>query len=193
VPAIIDGAIAPGQTWDAITIVPGAHPLTTLATALDAPSLVDGLAADPELLARALHRRAGTGGLVLFIDQLEELITLGPPAEVVALAAGLARLADGIAGVRVVATARADFLSRLAALPHLGPELARLLYFVAPLPPERLREVIVGRPWSSGVRFASEAMVTTLVEATAAAAAARCRSCRSPWRRCGPSATSPRA
>jgi formylglycine-generating enzyme required for sulfatase activity len=169
VPAIIDGAIAPGQTWDAITIVPGAHPLTTLATALDAPSLVDGLAADPELLARALHRRAGTGGLVLFIDQLEELITLGPPAEVVALAAGLARLADGIAGVRVVATARADFLSRLAALPHLGPELARLLYFVAPLPPERLREVIVGPALVVGVRFASEAMVTTLVEATAAA------------------------
>jgi formylglycine-generating enzyme required for sulfatase activity len=169
VPAIVDGALAPGQAWAAITIVPGAHPLTTLALALDAPSLVDGLAADPELLARALHRRAGAGGLVLFIDQLEELITLAPPAEVAALAAGLARLADGVADVRVIATARADFLSRLAGLPQLGPELARLLYFVAPLPPERLREVVVGPALAAGVRFASEAMVATLVDATAAA------------------------
>ncbi len=169
VPAIVDGALAPGQAWAAITIVPGAHPLATLALALDTPTLVDGLAADPDLLARALHRRAGAGGLVLFIDQLEELITLAPPAEVAALAAGLARLADGIVAVRVIATARADFLSRLAGLPHLGPELARLLYFVAPLPSERLREVIVGPALVAGVRFASEAMVATLVDATAAA------------------------
>ena len=169
VPALVDGALGPGPAWAAITIVPGAHPLATLALALDAPTLVDGLAADPDLLSRALHRRAGAGGLVLFIDQLEELITLAPPAEVAALAAGLARLADGIVAVRVIATARADFLSRLAGLPHLGPELARLLYFVAPLPPERLREVIVGPALVAGVRFASEAMVATLVDATAAA------------------------
>ncbi len=169
VPAIVDGALTPGQVWTAVTIVPGAHPLTTLATALDAPTLTGGLAADPVLLARALHLRAGTGGLVLFIDQLEELITLAPPSEVAALAAGLACIADGIVGVRVVATARADFLSRLAALPHLGPEVARLLYFVSPLPPERLREVIVGPAVVAGVRFESEAMVATLVDATAAA------------------------
>jgi len=152
-----------------VTIVPGARPLTTLATALDSPGLVDALVDDPAELARTLRRVAGAGGLLLFIDQLEELVTLGDPGEVAALAAGLARLDGGVPGVRVIATARADFLSRLAALPQLGPELARLLYFVAPLPAERLREVIVGPAQAAGVRFESDAMVARLVESTAAA------------------------
>ncbi len=169
VPAIVEGGLGTGHAFAALTMVPGARPLTALAAALDAPTLVTELAADPELLARALRRRAGAGGLVLFVDQLEELVTLGDHAEVLALAAGLARLSEGVPGVRLLATARADFLARLAGLPRLGPELARLLYFVAPLPPERLREVIVGPAEAAGARFASAAMVDELVGATAAA------------------------
>ena len=167
VPAIVDGEL--GQPFVAVTMVPGTRPLVTLAAALDDPTLVDELAADPGRLAHALRRRAGAGGLVLFIDQLEELVTLGEPDQVAALTAGLARLPAGIPGVRVLATARADFLSRLASLPGFVTELARLLCFVAPLPPERLREVIVGPAQAAGATFASEAMVTSLVDATAVA------------------------
>ena len=168
-PAIVDGRLGLGRDFTTLTMVPGARPLTSLATALEVPALVTDLAGDPDLLARTLRQRAGAGGLLLFIDQLEELITLGDPVEVAALAAGLARLSEGVAAVRVLASARADFLSRLAGLPRLGPELARLLHFVAPLPAERLREVIVGPAEAAGVRFASEAMIDELVAATAAA------------------------
>ena len=50
--------------------------------------------------------------------------------------AALARLAAGVPGVRLLATVRGDFLARLAALPALGDELPRALYFLRPLAPD---------------------------------------------------------
>jgi formylglycine-generating enzyme required for sulfatase activity len=105
--------------------------------------------------------------LIVFVDQLEELITLGDPAEVAVLDAGFQALSEGVDGVRLLATARADFLARISNLPGLGRDLARTLYFLRPLPPERLRDVIVGPAEAVGVRFESDAIVDELVAATA--------------------------
>ena len=68
--------------------------------------------------------------------------------------------------VRVLATARSDFLSRLAMLPGLGDEMARGLYFLRPLTGERIREAIVRPAAAKGVAFESEALVDTLVAQT---------------------------
>jgi formylglycine-generating enzyme required for sulfatase activity len=165
VPAVVDGEL--GGAWQALTIVPGERPLSALASALGEP--VGPMREDPARLVRALRKRAGDGGLIAFIDQLEELITLGDPVEVAALDAGLAELIDGVPGLRLLATVRADFLARLSTLAGLGRDLSRLLYFLRPLPPERLRDVIVGPAEIAGVRFESPAIVDELVAATAEA------------------------
>ncbi len=169
VPAVVDGALGAGRAWRALTMVPGRRPLAALAGALGDPSLAARVLAEPELLARELHHRAGNDGLILFVDQLEELVTLGDPAEVAAFDAALARISEGVTGVRLVTTVRADFLSRLVALPRFGQELARVLFFVRPLPPERIRDVITGPAAATEVSFESEAMINELVAATAQA------------------------
>jgi formylglycine-generating enzyme required for sulfatase activity len=167
VPAVVDGEL--GGAWHALTIVPGRHPLSALASALGDPTLALQLRETPGLLARELRRHAGDRGLIVFIDQLEELITLGDPDEVAALDAGLAALIDGVPGLRLLATVRADFLARLSTLPVLGRDLSRLLYFLRPLPPERLRDVIAGPAAAVGARFESDAIIDDLIAATAQA------------------------
>lgn len=171
IPAILDGALGPGREWDAATFTPGRRPLVALAAALGDPTIASRVLEDPEALPRELHRRAADRSLVLFVDQMEELVTVGDPAEVAALEAGLARLSEGTSQVRLIMTVRADFLSRIATLPRLGRELARLLFFVSPLPSERLRDVITGPASVTGVAFESEHMITKLVDATAHAGA----------------------
>ena len=169
VPAVVDGALGGGRAWRAVTMVPGRRPLHALATALDAPELAARVLAEPELLGRELHHRAGNDGLILFVDQLEELVTVGDPDEVAAFDAALARLSEGVTGVRLIATVRADLLSRLISLPRFGQELSRVLYFVRPLPPERIRDVITGPAAATNVSFESDAMISELVDATAQA------------------------
>jgi hypothetical protein len=68
-----------------------------------------------------------------------------------------------VTGVRLIATVRADFLSRLISLPRFGQELSRVLYFVRPLPPERIRDVIIGPAAATNVSFESDAMIGELV------------------------------
>jgi formylglycine-generating enzyme required for sulfatase activity len=55
------------------------------------------------------------------------------------------------------------------ALPQLGPQLGRALYLLQPLAPDGIREAIVGPAREKGARFESEALVETLVNATAGA------------------------
>jgi formylglycine-generating enzyme required for sulfatase activity len=169
IPAVVDGALGGGRTWHTLTVVPGRRPLAALAATFDDPELAGRVLAEPELLARELHRRAGNDGLILFVDQMEELVTVGDPAEVAAFDAALARISEGVTGVRLITTVRADFLSRMVALPRFGQELSRVLYFVRPLPPERIRDVITGPAAATNVSFESEAMIGELVDATAQA------------------------
>jgi eukaryotic-like serine/threonine-protein kinase len=169
IPAILEGALGGGRSYEALTMVPGRRPLAALAAALGDPSMAARVLEDPEALPRELHRRAGDKGIVLFVDQMEELATVGDPAEVAALDAGLARISEGMPNVRLVTTVRADFLVKIAALPRLGQELSRILFFVSPMPPERIRDVITGPASATGITFESEEMIGELVDATAQA------------------------
>ena len=173
-PRILDGALGEGRTWSVATLVPGKHPLEALG-ALLAPHLEGGeelvtrhLSGELDGLGRRLRaRQGGAAGLVIFVDQLEELVTLTDPREQQAIGEALARLAMRTPGLRLVAAARADFLVRLALFPGLGDEVSRALYLLRPLSPNQMRQAIVGPASKSGVRFESEALVETLVQSTA--------------------------
>ncbi|HET7502507.1 MAG TPA: SUMF1/EgtB/PvdO family nonheme iron enzyme [Kofleriaceae bacterium] len=164
--------------WSRVDVVPGRHPVRALAAGLAGwldtdEAALDALLRDtPDAFARVVRQHsaaaAGSGErrLLLFVDQLEELLTLSQPDEARVVAAALAALAVWVPSVRVLATARSDFLWRLAMLPGLGDELTRGLYFLRPLTGERIREVIVRPAAAKGVAFESEALVDTLVEQT---------------------------
>ncbi|WP_211194092.1 bifunctional serine/threonine-protein kinase/formylglycine-generating enzyme family protein [Pyxidicoccus fallax] len=174
-PALADGALGDERRWEARRMVPGRRPLTALALALapvwgESTEALGALSAEPEALARGLRERVGArAGLVLYVDQLEELVTLCASEEAHRFAEVLAPLARGLPGVRLVATARSDFLTRLAGLPGLGRLVAGALHLVPPLGPEEVREAVVGPARAKGVRFESEALVATLVDSTVAA------------------------
>jgi serine/threonine protein kinase/formylglycine-generating enzyme required for sulfatase activity len=167
--------------WSCVAMVPGHHPVRSLAAALaawigaDQAELATALREDPDAVARAIRQHAvpstgDSGGsphrLLLFVDQLEELLTLSAPEEARVVATTLAVLTVHTSSVRVLATARSDFLSRLAMLPGLGDEMSPGLYFLRPLTGEHIRDVIVRPAAARGVVYESEALIDTLIKQT---------------------------
>jgi serine/threonine protein kinase/formylglycine-generating enzyme required for sulfatase activity len=176
-PLIAEGALSEGRTWQVLQMVPGPRPLAALVGVLAAswPGAAAALEGDRRgtsiSLSKAPNPWAALGrqlgerrGLVLLVDQLEELITLGEPAEVSTVAFVLGQLALGTPGMRLISTVRADFLTRLANLPGLGETLSRALYILRPLSAVRMREAVLGPAAVTGTQFESEALVDTLIE-----------------------------
>jgi formylglycine-generating enzyme required for sulfatase activity len=157
--------VLPRLERQVVQLVPGRRPLEALAVALapvlgiDEAELGRALRAEPAMLGRELRRRGPT---VVFVDQLEELATLAPPSEAAIAAEVLAALVLRAPEVRLLTTVRSDFLTRLAALPGLGPEIARALYLLPPLSPEGVRRATSAPALAKGFRFESTAMVDAL-------------------------------
>ncbi|MFY1827727.1 protein kinase domain-containing protein [Myxococcus fulvus] len=158
-------------SWDIVSWTPGRRPLESLAAAL-APILDESPDAllsqvvdeEPGALARALRRRRRSSHpVLLFIDQLEELVTFSEPSQVTRLAEELALALHRVPRIRVLATARSDCLTRLVALPGLGDELPRALYLVRALTERGLRDAVEGPARALGVRFESTELVDALV------------------------------
>src|SRR5262249_18630528 len=97
---------------------------------------------------------------------LEELLTLAEAEESAAAAEALASLLEAGPRVRLLATARSDFLGRLTELPGLGADLSSSLYLVRQPDASGLRDAIVGPARRKGFRLAPP----TLVDEVAAAA-----------------------
>lgn len=159
--------------WTRVDVTPGRRPLQAFAAALaawsglDEATLAEMLRETPVSVAHAIRKHVTPDRkLLLFVDQLEELLTISDPGEAKIVAAALAALAVHTSSVRVLATARSDFLTRLAALPLLGDELGRALYFLRPLVGERLRQAVVGPAAAKGITFESDALVDALVAQT---------------------------
>ncbi len=173
-PHVLDGALGGGRSWVVRSMVPGKKPLATLCNelapllGLSEEALASKLRTDPSELGRMLHKQlAADRGVVLFIDQLEEIVTIGAEDEAEIVAAALGYLCSRIHSVRMLMTVRSDFLARVAALPGLGEELARGLYLLRPLMPERIKEAIVGPAATKGVTFETEELVDALANETA--------------------------
>lgn len=149
-----------------VTVVLGRAAMLSLAAAL-APVLgepeavvSERLIHDPAGLVRTL--RANERELVVFVDQLEELVTQASRDEAAQVAEVLHVLVHSHA-LRLLATVRSDFLSRLAALGGLGDDLTTSLILIRPLSPERLLEAVVEPAATRGFAFESDQMVEQLI------------------------------
>ncbi len=174
----LDDWLGAERSWTHVTVVPGRHPVTALAAAFalvlgrDENDLAAQIMADPAGVARQLRAQQGNQrGVVLFIDQLEELVTISEPEEAATISETLGWLAVPAPGTRLLASVRGDFLPRVADLPRLGDEVTRALYFLRPLSAERIRDAVVGPARVKGVSFESEQLVDELVATTADAGA----------------------
>ena len=157
-PMVLAGGLGDRRRWRVITFVPGRAPWKALCDAC-------GTAAESaEQLITAL-RPPADAGILIVIDQLEELVTLADPDEATRTAAVLAAVADGIPGLKAVLAVRGDFLTRVAVLPDLGPPMTRGLHLLRPLSAADLREAVIGPARAKGVHFETETMVASLVDA----------------------------
>ncbi|MCK6592733.1 MAG: protein kinase, partial [Polyangiaceae bacterium] len=170
-PLVEEGALQEGRSWSVVRLVPGRRPIAGIAAELasflgrdDEEAVAASIAAEPEQVTRSLRKRLGSKqGVVIFVDQLEELLTLTSRDEAETTAAFFARIAVGLPGVRLLATVRGDFLTRLTSLPGFQGDLTRALYLLRPMSPDRIREAIVGPAHATGIRFETDELVDTLV------------------------------
>jgi WD40 repeat protein/DNA-binding SARP family transcriptional activator len=154
VPAIRRGVIPDSESWYVVDLLPGAHPLRELETALlgvsvnPPPSLLDELERDERGLIRAVDRLLPdpTAELVIVVDQLEEIFTMvESDAERAHVLESLrAATADPKSRVRVVATLRADFFDQPLSVRGFGDLLASRNEAITPMSPEELERAIVG-------------------------------------------------
>ncbi|NTX05334.1 SUMF1/EgtB/PvdO family nonheme iron enzyme [Myxococcus sp. CA040A] len=173
-PSVAEGGLEDGRRWHSVRLVPGRKPVAALAAALapllavDEEPLAEALRSEPSCLVRRLRARLGAReGLLVYVDQLEELATLAEPLEAALAGQALGGLAEGASGVRLLASSRSDFLTRLTSVPGLGAEVPRALYLLRALTSEETREAVTGPARVKGVRFESEALVDSLVTAAA--------------------------
>jgi eukaryotic-like serine/threonine-protein kinase len=168
-PALADGALGEKPSSGIVQLIAGRTPLDSLTAALapmlgeDAVVVGAALRTEPAALVRALGRRSRILTSVLFLDQLEELWTIAPEGQGAAILRFIAAVAEHGTSVRVLATVRSDFLSRLATVSgSAGDELGRALYLLRPITAESVRELVTGPVEMKGFRFESDAMVTRL-------------------------------
>ena len=151
VPAIEDGAIGGWPTkYQSVLVTPGKDLMASLGAALT-KVLAKPLAEHPEAVAQQLAAHVDTKGegIVILVDQLEEIVTLfdakDSKAEKGRLEALdlLSRLAEAPVGLRVIVAARRDLLdSVLAVDPHFSRALSRGTQQLSPLSGAGWEEVI---------------------------------------------------
>ncbi|XYH98714.1 protein kinase domain-containing protein [Sorangium sp. So ce1128] len=134
-------------------------------------SLVATLRAQPGYLGarlRARCRREGPGHRVLlFVDQLEELYTLGvAPEDQATFVACLEGVADDASSpLRVLLAIRSDFLDRLAEHRDFMTDAIRGLTFLPPLGRDGLREALTRPLEAAGYRFEAAEIVEHMLTA----------------------------
>lgn len=161
---------------------PGRKPLAALVDALsflvdtagddeciNPAEIEQNLLSEPGYLGvrlRARCRRKGAGHrILLFIDQFEELYTLGiEPRLRHAFCASLLGVADDASSpLRVILSMRADFLDRLAEDQSFLSAVTRGLYFLPPLAADRLRDVLTKPVERVRHRFEDEALIEEIL------------------------------
>jgi WD40 repeat protein len=165
-----------GEHWESFIVRPGRRPLAALAdvvaelepaSATDA--LLGALHTQPGLVGARLRarcrREGGRHRILLFVDQFEELYTLGADeAERAAFVACLEGVADDASSpLRVMLSIRSDFLYRMAEEGHFIAEVTRGLLFLRPMGRDGLRAALTRPLEAAGYRFENAAMVEAMV------------------------------
>lgn len=170
---VLAHGLADDRTYRLVEFSPGHTPAKALCDALSpilgqsAGEILSLLRSDPGTLARWVQRQPADGdGILLFVDQLEELCTQSDPVEADLLSEWLGLLTVRAPGLRVILCARGDFLTRLSALPGLGRDFSSRLYIVRPLSADGLRQAITEPAAQLGVHFESPELVDELLRST---------------------------
>jgi serine/threonine protein kinase len=136
--------------WDTAVAMPGADARVAILAALRPFVVLPADEVDPGAVVQALLTRAEQQGrgLVLLIDQLEEIVTQGTLSGRRFAIELLASIAERpLPGLRAVVSIRRDLLDPLLAEEDLGRALGRGMLLVAPLSAPTWREIV-----SEGVR-----------------------------------------
>ncbi|MGK3959889.1 protein kinase [Sorangium sp. So ce118] len=176
--------------WEAFVLRPGRRPLSALADVLmqvpetasttsgatagspelsDHDRLVATLRAQPGCLGARLRARCRREGprhrVLLFVDQLEELYTLGAaPEERATFLTCLEGAADDASSpLRVLLAIRSDFLDRMAEDRNFINEVAHGLWFLPPMGREGQREALTRPTEAAGHRFETTEMVEDML------------------------------
>lgn len=165
-PALVQNGLGGWPTrWDAVVTTPGARPRVSLAKAL-----AGWVQVDQDTSADALVTRLGDAvqarecGLVLLIDQLEELATVSEEPERSWLATVLKRLGEHVVpGVRVVVAARRDLVDSLLTFADLNRALVRGAVFIEPLTALMWNDVVEQALSAYGYAFEDEALRREIV------------------------------
>ena len=170
-PRVAEETLGDGRQFSVTSMLPGKEPVRALALAL-APYLdcsgrdaLSFLQSSPAEVPRRLQARLGErGGLLLFVDQMEELLTQSEPAVATRAAGLLTQLADRWPGIRVLSAVRGDFLTRVAALPGLSGVLVAHLQLVFPMAAEALRIVVAEPARRKGFTFSPPELVDEIIQ-----------------------------
>ena len=175
-PWIGDFGLADDRRWTTVVMTPGKRPVSALAAALapylgvDKDALAARIRTDWNEVYSELSKRPKTQGpLLIFIDQLEELVTLSEKADLEVMATVVESFSIEEPGLRLLATLRADFLVRFGWLPGISSRITRAAYLLKPMTPDGIREAIVGPAQAKGVEFESSELVESLVKSTSEA------------------------
>jgi len=161
IPRMRRGTLPGSERWFVVEMLPGAHPLEELEAALlriavnPPPSLLEQLKEDERGLVRATKRvlMDNRSELFLFIDQFEEVFTLGQDkAEITHfLNSIVTAVTDPHCHLRVIVTLRADFYDQPLLYPAFGDLVRRHTEVVLPMTPEELEMAIAGPAERVGV------------------------------------------
>jgi WD40 repeat protein/serine/threonine protein kinase/type II secretory pathway predicted ATPase ExeA len=175
VPAIADGDLGKWpKAWDVAIATPSVDARASIVLALG-PFVDDAASRSPEAIVAALAERVQSSGrgVVLLVDQLEELATVSTGESRVFAVQLLARIGDApIPGVRAVVAARRDLLDALLGLGELGRALTRGTLLVSPMTDATWVEVLDHALAAYGYVLEDDAMCAELaaqLEATASA------------------------
>jgi tetratricopeptide (TPR) repeat protein len=167
-PALRRGVL-PGKRWTIAALRPGESPLENLAETLfslqfrrSLENILAALEQDEQGLAGLVDDLLpsppdpgeGTPNLLLFIDQFEEIFTLCREEEREKFFAHLVSLSERKeAKAALLIAIRADFFSRFAEHPRLGPLLQASRFDVPAMAPEEVRQVIEKPAEKAGLAF----------------------------------------
>ncbi|MEM9192909.1 MAG: protein kinase [Myxococcota bacterium] len=162
------------EAWDVIQTRPGRQPLANLcrqiSEAVGAEHVPSRVGQEPGRLGQALrsHARKNDRNVLVVVDQFEELYTMGASEEQGrTFVQSLAAIADDQHGpLRVILTARSDFLDRLATGdPAFADAVMGGLLFLAPMDRSALAMALTEPALQVGFRFESPGMVDEIVDA----------------------------
>jgi WD40 repeat protein len=176
VAAIANGALPGSDTWLVTEMVPGREPFEQLAAALgrvasaDFPDLGGALASGSRSLAAVVEEVAPeTSGMLVVIDQLEELFTQTVDdrerRQFLRMLVDAAHAPD--ATVRLVATLRADYFDRPLAYPGFGDAIRGRTVVLGAMSPGELADAVRLPADAVGVQIEPGVVDRMLVEAEA--------------------------